>query len=142
MNINPENAIVSLCAQGMEKEGEGDKETAITMFQLAWETATSDYERCIAAHYVARHQDNIDSKLEWDKISLEMALKTKDIAINEFLPSLYLNVAKCYEDMRDLTNAAIHYQAALSYSIFLSSDGYSNMIKSGIIRGIKRVTNN
>lgn len=142
MNINPENAIVSLCAQGMEKEGEGDIEMAAALFQLAWETATSDYERCIAAHYVARHQDNIDRKLEWDKISLEMALKTKDMAINEFLPSLYLNVAKCYEDMRDLTNAAIHYQAALSYSIFLPSDGYSNMIKSGIVRGIKRVINN
>jgi rifampin ADP-ribosylating transferase len=55
-------------------------------------------------------------------------------------PSLYLNIAKCYEDLNDLGNAKRNYELALSFSNLLPDDGYGNMIKGGIKNGIERVT--
>jgi tetratricopeptide (TPR) repeat protein len=39
--------------------------------------------------------------------------------------SLYLNIAKCYEDLNDLDNARKHYELALSFTDLLPDDGYS-----------------
>ena len=36
-------------------------------------------------------------KLHWDKRTLEFALKIDDTGIKSNAPSLYLNIAKCYE---------------------------------------------
>lgn len=55
--IDPDNAVVKLCAQGMQAEGAGRRGDARALFEQAWEIAGDDYERCIAAHYLARHQD-------------------------------------------------------------------------------------
>jgi hypothetical protein len=42
----------------MECEGRGRFEDAAQLFLSAWNESTDDFERCIAAHYVARHQKN------------------------------------------------------------------------------------
>ena len=55
------------------------------------------------------------------------------------LPSLYLNIGKCYEDLNDFENARKNYLSAKSYFDFLPSDGYGNLIKMGVESGIKRV---
>lgn len=54
-------------------------------------------------------------------------------------PSLYLNIAKCHEDLHDLTKARENYRSALRFAAYLPDDGYSNMIKAGIANGIQRV---
>lgn len=59
--------------------------------------------------------------------------------VKAVLPSLHLNIGKCYEDLKDFGNAKHHYQAALSFKDFLPKDGYGEMIKAGIDNGLKRI---
>lgn len=138
MQIDTNNKIVKLRAQGMMLEGEGKNEEASKLFQLAWHEATDDFERFTAAHYVARHQENVVAKLEWDEIALRLALKINDDCVKGAFSSLYLNVAKCYEDLNDIDNAGKNYQLALSFADLLPDNGYGKMIRGGVLNGIER----
>lgn len=139
MQFDPDNNVVKLCAQGMDMEGKGNQEEASNLFLQAWNEATNDFEKFTAAHYVARHQKSVADKLKWDETALQIALKVNDTTIKGAYPSLYLNIAKCYEDLKDFDNARKNYQLALSYSNLLPDSGYGNMIKGGIMNGIERV---
>lgn len=141
MFFDPDNKIVRLCAEGMQLEGKGNFEAAQELFSQAWEASQSDLERFIAAHYVARHQKSASSKLKWDEESLHYALKIKDERIKTALPSIHLNIGKCYEDLSDIQRAQEHYQLAWSYGQQLPNDGYGNMIKAGIRQGLERTFN-
>ncbi|HEX5152353.1 MAG TPA: tetratricopeptide repeat protein [Parafilimonas sp.] len=138
MHFDPDNTIVQLCARGMELEATQPEEAKV-LFMQAWSASTRDLEKCIAAHYLARRQPSAEEKLHWHKIALEFALQINDSHIQLYYPSLYLNIAKCYEDMNDHDNAIINYRNALSYENNLPADGYGQMIRSGIRNGIKRV---
>src|SRR5690606_13396544 len=139
MHFNTNNKIVKLCSEGMALEGLGRKEDALILFQQAWDEATNDFEKFTAAHYVARHQENIADKSKWDETALQLALKINDDNVKGALPSLYLNIAKCHEDLNDFQNARINYKLALTFSNLLPDNGYGNMIKGGIKNGIDRV---
>ena len=141
MQYDPNNNVVKLCAEGMNLEGEGKKEEALVLFLQAWKEATNDLEKFTSAHYLARHQKSLDDKLKWDKIALDFALKINDDSVKGAYPSLYLNIAKGYEDLKDFNSAKEHYQLALSFTKFLLDDGYGNMIKGGITNGLERVKN-
>ena len=117
-----------------EKPGE-----AYQLFLQAWNEAANDLEKFTAAHYVARHQKNVTEKLKWDETAVSFALKINDDQMKASYPSLYLNIAKCHEDLNDFANARKNYELALSFTAFLPADGYGNMIRSGIENGIKRV---
>jgi len=140
MQFDPDNQIINLCAHGMELEGEGKPDEASAAFQQAWERAANDFDKFIAAHYIARHQKTVADKLTWDETALQLALKIKEEGIEGTYPSLYLNIAKCYEDLNDFAKAKENYHNALSYTGFLLDDGYGNMIKAGIENGIGRVS--
>jgi rifampin ADP-ribosylating transferase len=139
MEFEADNKIVKLCAHGMDLEGEGKNEEAAAVFLQAWEQATDDKEKFTAAHYVARHQQSIADKLAWDKTALELAMKIKDESVKGAYPSLYLNIAKGYEDLQEFEKAAENYNLALSHSHFLREDGYGNMIKGGVANGLERI---
>ena len=139
MSFDPGNNIVQLCAKGMQLEGEGKPAEASQVFQQAWDEASNDLEKFIAAHYVARHQQTVEDKLDWDTRALNHALQVTDETMKAQYPSLYLNIAKCYEDLNDVENALIHYQMALFFVKSLPADGYGAMIKSGILKGMERV---
>lgn len=139
MQFNPDNHVVKLCAKGMEMEGKGNIDAASKLFLQAWNEAENDFEKFTAAHYIARHQQSVEDKLKWDQKALQLALKLTDDTIKGAYPSLYLNIAKCYEDLNDFDNARKNYQLALSFSNHLLDDGYGKMIKSGIMSGIERV---
>lgn len=64
--------------------------------------AADDFEKFTAAHYVARHQKSVEDKLNWDETALAFTLKINDRNMRTSYPSLYLNIAKCYEDLRRL----------------------------------------
>ncbi len=137
MQFDSDNTIVKLCAEGMNLEGEGKPLEASLLFKKAWNEAATDFEKFIAAHYVARHQNSINDKLKWDELALHFALNAPDS--KGAYPSLYLNIGKCYEDLKDFTNARKNYQLALSFSDSLHDDGYGKMIKGGILSGIERI---
>jgi rifampin ADP-ribosylating transferase len=140
MPLDLANKIVQQCAQGMLLEGEGKTEEARALFLQAWREAANDFEKSTSAHYVARHQQNTADKLKWDEIALHAALQVPDENIKEYYPSLYLNIAKDYEDLDDIDNALKNYHLALSSADALIDDGYGKMIRSGILNGIERVT--
>jgi rifampin ADP-ribosylating transferase len=105
MEFNPNNNIIKLCIQGMDLEEKGKPGEASGIFFQAWNESTNDFEKFIAAYYVARHQQNVSDKLKWLEISLELALKINDPSVNGALPGLYSNIAKSYEDLNDHDNA-------------------------------------
>ena len=139
MEFNQDNKVVQLCATGMELEGQGKLAEAASHFKEAWDFAATDFEKFTAAHYVARHQKSISGKLKWDQTALLHALNIADESIKETLPSLYLNIGKCYEDLNDFDKAKSNYLAAFSFATFLPHNGYGNMIKTGIDKGLERI---
>jgi tetratricopeptide (TPR) repeat protein len=139
MKFDPDNKIVQLCARGMSLEGAGEKEEAYKLFKQAWNEASNDFEKFTAAHYVARHQKTVADKLKWDQTALDLALKIEDESMKAHYPSLYLNIARCHEDLKDFDDARKNYQLALLFANVLPEDGYGKMIKSGIINGIERL---
>src|SRR5688572_23030565 len=110
MHFDPDNKVVQLCAQGMGFEGEGDMAQAKKSFLNAWAEATTDLEKFTSAHYVARHQDSALEKLKWDETALNFALKIEETSMQGYYPSLYLNVAKCHEDLYNYSLARDYYQ--------------------------------
>jgi tetratricopeptide (TPR) repeat protein len=140
MQFDPNSNIIKLCAQGMDLEGKGEPEKAYKLFMQAWDESANDFEKIISAHYVARHQKNVKDKLIWDEMALQLALKMDEESMKTNYPSLYLNIAKCYEDLLDFPNARLNYQSALFFANALPDDGYGNMIRSGIQKGMERVT--
>jgi hypothetical protein len=140
MSFDESSKVIEICAQGMSLEGQGKPEEASGMFNQAWEIAGNDFEKFISAHYVARHQPDFKKKLEWDERALSFALKIEDEQVKASYPSLYLNIAKGYEDIHDNKTALKNYQLGLSFSVHLLEDGYGKMIRAGIIDGIERTT--
>ena len=138
MIIDQNSEVVKLCAKGMASEVNGNAAEAYELFLSAWEQASNDQEKFIAAHYVARHQKSVVDKLKWDKIALDISLKMNDDNSRQAYSSLYLNVAKCYEDLGDFDSAKENYLLAQSFTTHLSDDGYGNMIRGGIMNGLKR----
>ena len=140
MEFDPNNAVVQLCSKGIAIETNGMPDEAQVLYLQAWELASNDFEKFTAAHYVARLQQSASDKLKWDETALSFALKINDNGMNQSYPSLYLNIAKCYEDLNDLDNARKNYEMAFSYVKDLPDNGYGQMIESGIKNGIDRVT--
>lgn len=139
MEFDTNNKIVKLCTQGMECEGQGNKKEALTLFQQAWNESTTDFEKFTSAHYLARHQESVADKLTWDETALALALKINDDTVFGAYPSLYLNIAKGYEDLSDFDTSKKNYELALSFTKYLPDNGYGNLIKGGIMNGIVRI---
>jgi Rifampin ADP-ribosyl transferase len=114
MAFSPFNNVVKLCLQGMDMEETGKPEEASKLFLKGWNEATNDFEKFLAAHYVARHQKTVSDKLNWLETTLQFALKVNDNTVKSAFPSLYLNIAKCYQDLNDHIKAKEYSDLAIS----------------------------
>jgi hypothetical protein len=123
VEFDPNNKIIQLCVQGMAVEEKGNPGEASRLFLQAWTEATSDLEKFLAAHYVSRHQKNTPDKLKWLQTALQFALKINDDAVKGAFPSLYSNIAKCYEYLGDHENANKSYELANSFRAKPSDKG-------------------
>jgi tetratricopeptide (TPR) repeat protein len=115
MEFSPFNDVVKLCLQGMNLEEKGQEKEALKVFLQAWAEATNDFEKYLAAHYVARHQKTGSERLKWLETALEFALKTNDDGVKSAFPSLYLNISKCYEDLSYPDKAKAYSELAISF---------------------------
>lgn len=123
MEFTPTNNIVRLCLQGMAHEDNGKPEEAGRIFLQAWNEATNDFEKFLAAHYVARHQDNVAEKLQWLEAGLQHALKINDDAVTSAFPSLYFKIAECYKEMGNAEKAKKNRDLAASFKNKPSDSG-------------------
>jgi len=115
MEFSPFNNVVKLSLQGMDMEEKGKPGEALKLLLQGWNEATNDFEKFIAAYYVARHQETIPGKLKWLETALQFALKINDDAVKSALPSLYSNIAKCYEELGDRDKAKENSELAISF---------------------------
>lgn len=116
MEFNPNGIVVKLCLQGMGLEEKGQPEEASSLFLQAWNEATNDFERFIAAHYVARQQQNVSDRLKWLETALQLALKLNDDAVKAAFAPLYASIAKCYAELNDVDNAKRNDDLANSFA--------------------------
>ena len=70
MNIDPANPVVALCAAGMAIEGDAD--AARQLFEQAWSARQDDYDASIAAHFLARHQPTVESRVRWNALAAQI----------------------------------------------------------------------
>jgi tetratricopeptide (TPR) repeat protein len=116
MEFNTGNPIVKLCLQGMALEEQDKPGEAGSLFLQAWNEATNDFEKFLAAYYISRDQKEVEDKLKWLETTLQLATKLNDDAVLAAFPSLYLTIAKCYEELGNTDLAKEKYDLANSFT--------------------------
>ncbi len=139
MDMDANNPVVRLCAEGMDLERAGRREDAARVFASAWEQSSSALEKCIAAHYVARGQTSPAENLRWNLESLEHADTMLDGQVEGFYPSLYLNIGWAHEDLGNREEARKYYELAETRLESLPEGAYRETVRDGIERGLQRV---
>lgn len=115
MEFSPFNPVVKYCLQGMAQEEKGNTAAAIELFLNAWNAASNDFEKFLAAHYIARQQKKSSDKLQWLQKALEAALKENDPAVQTAFPALYATIAQCYQDLNNAAKANEYAELASRY---------------------------
>jgi tetratricopeptide (TPR) repeat protein len=136
--MDADNPVVKLCAAGMAAEAEGRRDDAKALFEQAWDASRDDFEACIAAHYVARHQATPEAAFEWNERALRRAQAVNDDRVRGFFPSLLLNYAHSLEQLGRTAEACEHYGLAAARLDDLPQDGYANLVRTGVTAGQRR----
>ena len=122
MQIDSDNLVVKLCIQGTQAEFAGEIEKARALYFQAWELAQDDYEACVAAHYLARHQEAPSEEFRWNQEALNRANAVTDERVQAFYPSLYLNMGQSYEKLGDQAAAQRYYDLAAELGAIHKTD--------------------
>lgn len=105
MQFDPNNAVIQLCIKGMALEESGNVEEALNTFRIAWDQSTNDYERFLAAYQLAWRQKSPQEQLNWLESTLAYAQKIKGQNVESTFPTLYLEIAQCYEVLNNPVKA-------------------------------------
>lgn len=113
--------------------------------EAAWaQIAAGDHAaRCIAAHYLADVQDDLDAEVEWDEVSLRESVNVSDadlqaihptLSVAGFMPSLHLNLADGYRRQGRFDEAADRLATSREFDFALDgaeqqATGYSSLIR-------------
>jgi len=136
--MEPDNAVVNLCAAGMAAEAAGRGADAKALFEQAWIASRDNYEACVAAHYVARHQPTAEATLSWNERALRLAEAVRDERVRDFFPSLYLNYAHSLEQLGRIREACDYYGLAAARLDELPPGGYAQFVRGGVTAGQRR----
>jgi tetratricopeptide (TPR) repeat protein len=120
--MNLSNPVIKLCIEGTQAEFQGKIDEARCLYQRAWEAAQDDYDACIAAHYVARHQATCEERLHWNQVALDKANAVADGSVQEFYPSLFLNMGRSYEMLGNSREAKRYYGLAAQAGVVHQAD--------------------
>lgn len=133
MIATSDTAVIRLCTEGLKLEVQGNIKEAIEKYMQAWHAASSHQEKYLSAHHIIKHQETVHDKLRWNETALDFILQMQDEEIKSLLPSLYYNIANCYELLYDTANAHKNYTLAHASLHLLPEDGYDETIKDEII---------
>ena len=140
--LDPDNPVVKHCAAGMQAEFAGRPAEARHLFLLAWEERRNDFEASIAAHYVARVQEDPKAMLRWNELALQHAqahaAAAGEQSVADFFPSLLLNMGWSYENLGDLPQARFYYGLAAERVGLLAPGPYRATVEQGIANGLAR----
>lgn len=100
MEFSPANPIVRHCLQGIALEENGQPAEAASAFEQAWNEASHDFEKFMAAFFFSRHQASAEAQLQWLNTALDLALRLNDDAVRAALPVLYSGIASCHEQLQ------------------------------------------
>jgi hypothetical protein len=117
------NPVLQLCVASTEAEYAGQLVKARALAQAAWQAATTDLEACVAAHYVARYQEDPKVALQWQQEALARADAVGDGTVAAFYPSIYLNLGHAYERLGDKEEAQRYYRLAAAMGMDHDADG-------------------
>ncbi|MGW8397361.1 hypothetical protein ACWGLP_11855 [Streptomyces lydicus] len=137
MPVDPELLAVRLCVEGMQAEAEGRAEAALELFQRAWDIATDDYEACIAAHYLARHQTSPEDTLRWNQECLDRADRVGDERVRGFYPSLYVNIGHACRQLGQPALAHAYFVRAADRVSDASEGQYGDWNRFAIAEGLR-----
>ena len=126
----------------MQAEAKGNHALAQELFTRAWDAHQGDFEASIAAHYVARHQEDPASQLHWNRLALQHAEAAGGEKVQEFYPSLYLNLGWSYEVLGDLEESRRYYELAAACLDALPAGPYREVVEKGIAAGLERAGSN
>ncbi len=115
MEFNPANPVVKRCLQAMAMEESGNPAEAGRLFRQAWDEATRDFEKFLAAYYVARHSQNASDRLEWLETALRHATGIDDDSVRSAFPFLYSNIARCHAELGNPDEAEKYNEQAASF---------------------------
>lgn len=121
--FDPNNKIVQLCVQGMAMDENGKPDEAGELFLNAWEEASGDFEKFLAAYFLSQRQKSCQDELKWIETSLRLALKLNNEAAKSALPALYEKIATCYGKLGDSVKAKEIADLAQKYKIEPSDPG-------------------
>jgi tetratricopeptide (TPR) repeat protein len=127
--MDPNNPIVKLCAAGIAAEAEGRAEDAKALFEQAWAESRDDFEACIAAHYLARHQPTL---------AADRADRVADERVRDFYASLYLNLGHSLEKLGRAAEACELYERAAERAEEMPDSPYTRLVRMGIAAGQAR----
>jgi hypothetical protein len=140
VQIDPNNPVVKLCAEGIAAELQGRKTEAAALYSQAWDAKKDEYEACIAAHYLARIQSTPQEALRWNEEALLCANAVDRDKVTDFYPSLHLNLGKCHEDLGNKDEAKRFYHLAAEGAAMLPEGRLTDVVRHGAAEGLKRVS--
>lgn len=123
----------------MEAEARGSQDEAKQAFTEAWQSRRDDWEGCIAAHYLARHQDSDQETLWWNAEALRLADACGDQRVDGFYPSLLLNLGHSHETLGALDLARELFERAAALCGTLPAGPYRDVVHNGLERALARV---
>jgi hypothetical protein len=132
-------AVESLCQQGMRLERQGKLAEAKHAYAHAWSIRTSDYDACVAAHFMARVQSSPEETLRWNREALQRADAAASPRVATFYPSLYCCMGLSHEKLGDLAEAQHYLGLAAQHVHTLIQNEYGRTLKHTIRQAMERV---
>ncbi|MGI5212760.1 hypothetical protein [Plantactinospora sp. CA-290183] len=134
-----DNPVLRLCQDGMRAEAQGRPAEARALFEQAWARRTDDYDACVAAHCVARQQDDPEEILRWNQEALRHADAVGDDRIAAFYPSLQVSVAMAHERLGNPVAARTAFGRAAEHVGALPADAYGEQLRTAVTDGLRRL---
>jgi TPR repeat protein len=109
------SATAQLCIKGTQAEFKRDLEKARELYQQAWDMASNDYEKAIAAHYVGHLSEDPHSALAWNETALKHA--QQDPLSEPMLGSLFVSLGGSLETLGHKKEAEHYFTLAAEKGI-------------------------